>query len=185
MDDVASSRSSRSSEEAQSFFSFPMMLAAVLAAAAASAALAPTTGQATAPSVTAAAHEIKFNDRNDALSVGAWDGSHLRKVSPLPWPAPTPAALCRDGVVRHANAISRDSAESLRQLCEARLAQSLAAVDAGGRPHAALAAARLYHGFQRAGEVCFNPSRCVHAVRNTALTVSALCCARRAHIATG
>lgn len=25
---------------------------------------------------------------------------------------------------------------------------------------------RLYRGFQEAGEVCFNPSRCVHAVRN-------------------
>jgi hypothetical protein len=26
--------------------------------------------------------------------------------------------------------------------------------------------ARLYRGVQRAGDVCFNPSRCVHAVRN-------------------
>ena len=31
---------------------------------------------------------------------------------------------------------------------------------------------RLFHGFQRAGEVCFNPSQCVHAVRNTCLTIS-------------
>ena len=34
--------------------------------------------------------------------------------------------------------------------------------------------ARLYRGFQEAGEVCFNPSMCVHAVRNVAegVTVS-------------
>lgn len=31
-------------------------------------------------------------------------------------------------------------------------------------PHARKA--RLYRGFQSAGDVCFNPSRCVHAVRN-------------------
>ena len=31
---------------------------------------------------------------------------------------------------------------------------------------------RLYHGVQRAGEVVFNPSRCVHAVRNLSFTVS-------------
>ena len=31
-------------------------------------------------------------------------------------------------------------------------------------PHAR--GARLYRGTQRAGDVCFNPSRCVHAVRN-------------------
>tara|TARA_B100000795_G_C22630035_1_gene372260 strand:- start:26 stop:754 length:729 start_codon:yes stop_codon:yes gene_type:complete len=47
-----------------------------------------------------------------------------------------------------------------------------ATVDSGGRPHPALAKVRLFHGFQRAGEVCFNPSRCVHAVRNTCLTIS-------------
>ena len=36
--------------------------------------------------------------------------------------------------------------------------------------------ARLYHGFQNAGDVCFNPSCCAHAVRNVgapgALTIS-------------
>lgn len=31
-------------------------------------------------------------------------------------------------------------------------------------PHAK--GARLYRGYQQAGQVCFNPSRCVHAVRN-------------------
>lgn len=35
-----------------------------------------------------------------------------------------------------------------------------------------LASARLYRGTQRAGEVCFNPSRCVHAVRNLTFTIS-------------
>ena len=31
---------------------------------------------------------------------------------------------------------------------------------------------RLYRGTQHAGEVVFNPSRCVHAVRNSTMTVS-------------
>ena len=35
-----------------------------------------------------------------------------------------------------------------------------------------LAAARVYAGVQRAGDVCFNPSGCLHAVRNNAFTVS-------------
>lgn len=48
----------------------------------------------------------------------------------------------------------------------------MAAIDRDGQPHPALDTVRLFHGFQRAGDVCFNPSRCVHAVRNTAPTVS-------------
>ena len=32
--------------------------------------------------------------------------------------------------------------------------------------------ARLYHGFQTPGMVCFNPSRCVHAVRNVEDSIS-------------
>lgn len=48
----------------------------------------------------------------------------------------------------------------------------MAAIDCDGQAHPTLDAVRLFHGFQRAGDVCFNPSRCVHAVRNTAPTVS-------------
>jgi len=35
-----------------------------------------------------------------------------------------------------------------------------------------LARCRLYRGTQRPGDVCFNPSRCVHATRNLTLTIS-------------
>lgn len=38
--------------------------------------------------------------------------------------------------------------------------------------HPRLRRARLFHGFQRKGEVCFNPSACVHAVRNRTFTLS-------------
>lgn len=55
---------------------------------------------------------------------------------------------------------------------KARFPDLFAALDPGGKPHPALATVRLFHGFQRAGEVCFNPSRSVHAVRNTCLTIS-------------
>ena len=36
----------------------------------------------------------------------------------------------------------------------------------------ALGGARLYAGVQRRGDVCFNPSGCVHCVRNVRFTVS-------------
>lgn len=35
-----------------------------------------------------------------------------------------------------------------------------------------LARARLFRGVQRAGDICFNPACCIHAVHNTTLTVS-------------
>lgn len=35
-----------------------------------------------------------------------------------------------------------------------------------------LAQCRLYRGTQLPGDVCFNPSRCVHATRNLSLTIS-------------
>ena len=40
----------------------------------------------------------------------------------------------------------------------ARFPDLFAAVDAGGKPHAALKGVRLYHGFQGAGEVRFPPA---------------------------
>ena len=44
----------------------------------------------------------------------------------------------------------------------------LFAPDVGRHPR--LREARLYRGTQRAGEVVFNPSRCVHAVRSPAIS---------------
>ncbi|UPQ98513.1 JmjC domain-containing protein [Chloropicon primus] len=35
-----------------------------------------------------------------------------------------------------------------------------------------VSSARLYHGFQEEGMICFNPSRCVHAVRNVCDSIS-------------
>jgi hypothetical protein len=56
----------------------------------------------------------------------------------------------------------RDLAAALRSEDEdeygARFPDLFAAVDAGGKPHAALKGVRLYHGFQGAGEVRFPPA---------------------------
>lgn len=71
---------------------------------------------------------VRQGDHDWAIKLGMAEGVLLKHAPHLPWPAPSIAALRDDGAILVPNVLSDATAASLRNYCESRMAQSLAAV---------------------------------------------------------